>query len=74
LKKAKAGETQRVIKKVKFLRKKQGGGDGDAAAEAELKDLEMQLEALKVCSFPCLSPSLLCGFVWSCDAMCRDVT
>ncbi|KAJ9092192.1 hypothetical protein QFC21_006938 [Naganishia friedmannii] len=49
LKKARSGETQRVIKKVKFLRSKQGGdgGGGDSAGEAELKELETQLEALK---------------------------
>ena len=49
LKRAKTSETQRLIKKVKFLRKKaEDGGDAAQNAKQEVLDLEQQLDIIKV--------------------------
>ena len=49
LKRAKTSETQRLIKKVKFLRKKvEDGGDAAQSAKQEVLDLEQQLDIIKV--------------------------
>jgi hypothetical protein len=50
LKRAKTSETQRLIKKIKFLRKKSAGNDETAqAARKELAEFEQQLDIIKVC-------------------------
>jgi len=53
LKRAKTSETQRLIKKIKFLRKKSEGSEEAAqSAKQELADLEQQLDIIKVCRRP----------------------
>jgi hypothetical protein len=50
LKRAKTSETQRLIKKIKFLRKKsEGTEEATQSAKQELADLEQQLDIIKVC-------------------------
>lgn len=49
LKRAKTSETQRLIKKIKFLRKKAAdGGDAEQTVKQEVLDLEQQLDIIKV--------------------------
>jgi hypothetical protein len=49
LKRAKTSETQRLIKKIKFLRKKAGESEEAATkSKQELADLEQQLDIIKV--------------------------
>lgn len=52
LKRAKTSETQRLIKKVKFLRKKaEDEGDAAQSAKQEVLDLEQQLDIIKVSGY-----------------------